>query len=90
LSQPRAFISTAETTNGCTKTPASRSRQSTFISEIDNLFGYGRFVKPGKLILLMHDEMFQDAFNGKANLTALIDGLRKRGYSFGSIARYDG
>jgi peptidoglycan/xylan/chitin deacetylase (PgdA/CDA1 family) len=60
------------------------------LSEIDHLFGYGRFVKPGKLILLMHDEMFQDAFNGKTNLTALIDGLRKRGYKFGAIAGYDG
>jgi peptidoglycan/xylan/chitin deacetylase (PgdA/CDA1 family) len=60
------------------------------ISEIDHLFAYGRFVKPGKLILLMHDEMFQDAFNGRANLTALIDGLRKRGYAFGNIAKYDG
>jgi peptidoglycan/xylan/chitin deacetylase (PgdA/CDA1 family) len=60
------------------------------LSEIDHLFGYGRFVEPGKLILLMHDEMFQDSFNGKANLQALIQGLKQRGYTFGHIADYDG
>jgi hypothetical protein len=41
------------------------------------------------LILLMHDEMFQDAFDGKATLTALIAALRLRHYAFGAIAGYD-
>lgn len=59
------------------------------VSEIDHLFCYGHFAKPGKLILLMHDEMFQDAFDGKANLTALIAALRLRHYSFGAIQTYD-
>lgn len=59
------------------------------VSEIDHLFGYGHFVKPGRLILLMHDEMFQDAFDGKAKLTALIAALRLRHYAFGAIATYD-
>ncbi len=45
---------------------------SLLLTEIDHLFGYGRFVEPGKLILLMHDEMFQDTFNGNANLQAPI------------------
>lgn len=60
------------------------------VSEIDHLFGYGRFVKPGKMILLMHDEMFQDGFDGKKKLTDLIDALRQRNYRFGAIADYDG
>ncbi|WP_292673756.1 polysaccharide deacetylase family protein [Mesorhizobium sp.] len=60
------------------------------VSEIDHLFGYGRFVKPGKLILLMHDEMFQNVFDGKANLTALIKALKLRRYTFGAISGYDG
>ncbi|RWP45615.1 MAG: polysaccharide deacetylase [Mesorhizobium sp.] len=60
------------------------------VSEIDHLFGYGRFVKPGKLILLMHDGMFQNVFDGKANLTALIKALKLRGYTFGAISDYDG
>lgn len=42
-----------------------------------------------KLILLMHDEMFQDVFQGKEKLTALVAGLRAKGYVFGHIADYD-
>ena len=59
------------------------------VSEIDHLFGYGHFAKPGKLILLMHDEMFQDAFDGKAKLSALITALKLRRYAFGAIPAYD-
>ncbi|WP_149791974.1 polysaccharide deacetylase family protein [Mesorhizobium sp. NFR06] len=59
------------------------------VSEIDHLFGYGHFAKPGKLILLMHDEMFQDVFDGKAKLTALIAALKLRRYAFGTIPDYD-
>lgn len=59
------------------------------VSEIDHLLGYGRFVKPGKLILLMHDEMFQDAFDGKSKLTQLITALKARRYAFGAIEGYD-
>ncbi|SUU88920.1 peptidoglycan/xylan/chitin deacetylase (PgdA/CDA1 family) [Aminobacter aminovorans] len=60
------------------------------ISEIDHMFsGKVRFVRPNKLILLMHDEMFRDTFDGTANLTVLIQGLRQRGYSFGHITDYD-
>jgi peptidoglycan/xylan/chitin deacetylase (PgdA/CDA1 family) len=59
------------------------------VSEIDHLFGYGRFVKRGKMILLMHDEMFQDSFDGKPKLTQLITALKQRGYAFGTIQSYD-
>ena len=37
----------------------------------------------------MHDEMFQDSFNGTANLTAFITALKQRGYVFGSLETYD-
>jgi hypothetical protein len=37
----------------------------------------------------MHDEMFQDVFDGKANLTALIKALKLRRYTFGAISGYD-
>jgi hypothetical protein len=37
----------------------------------------------------MHDEMFQDKFDGTQNLKALIDALRQRGYAFGDISTYD-
>lgn len=59
------------------------------VREIDHLFAYGRFVRPGKMILLMHDQMFQDKFDGTQNLKALIDALRQRGYAFGDISTYD-
>jgi peptidoglycan/xylan/chitin deacetylase (PgdA/CDA1 family) len=59
------------------------------VSEIDHLFVYSHFARPNKLILLMHDEMFQDAFDGKAKLTALITALKLRHYTFGAIADYD-
>lgn len=51
---------------------------SHLVSEIDHLFGYGHFARPGKLILLMHDEMFQDRFDGKTKLTELIAALKLR------------
>jgi len=57
-------------------------------SEIDHLFAYGHLVEKDKLILLMHDQMFQDRFDGFANLTVLIHELRKRGYAFGRIGDY--
>ncbi|WP_395450546.1 polysaccharide deacetylase family protein [Aminobacter sp. UC22_36] len=60
------------------------------VSEIDHMFsGKLRFVSPNKLILLMHDEMFQNTFDGTANLTALIQALKQRGYGFGQIPDYD-
>lgn len=62
---------------------------ASLLNEIDHLFSYGRFVRPNRMILLMHDQMFQDRFDGEKNLTALITGLRQRGYAFGSIASYE-
>lgn len=58
------------------------------VEEIARLFAYGRLVEKDKLILLMHDQMFQDRFDGVANLTALISGLRARGFAFGAIRDY--
>ncbi|MFD9896812.1 polysaccharide deacetylase family protein [Mesorhizobium sp. UC22_110] len=59
------------------------------IDEIGHLFAAGRTVGKNKLILLMHDEMFQDIFQGRDKLTALVAGLRAKGYVFGHIADYD-
>lgn len=41
---------------------------------------------PNKLI--MHDEMFQDQFNGKENLSQLVDLLHKKNYKFDFIKNY--
>lgn len=59
------------------------------VSEIDHLFAYGKLAKPNKLILLMHDEMFQDTYNGTTNLQALVATLKNRGYAFGKIDNFD-
>ncbi|WP_246272738.1 hypothetical protein [Phyllobacterium pellucidum] len=59
------------------------------VSEIEHLFAYGKLARPNKLILLMHDEMFQDSFNGTANLQSLIASLKKRSYKFGQISAFD-
>ncbi|SDP91098.1 Peptidoglycan/xylan/chitin deacetylase, PgdA/CDA1 family [Phyllobacterium sp. YR620] len=59
------------------------------VSEIEHLFAYGKLARPNKLILLMHDEMFQDSFNGTANLQSLIASLKKRSYKFGLISAFD-
>lgn len=59
------------------------------IDEIDHLFAAGRTVQKGKLVLLMHDEMFRDVFQGREKLTQLIQGLRAKGYAFGHIEDYD-
>lgn len=58
------------------------------VNEIDHLFQYGRFTQRGKMILLMHDQMFQDQFDGQENLQALIRRLKERGYAFGDIRSY--
>lgn len=58
------------------------------VDEIGRLFAYGHMLEKDKLILLMHDPMFQDKFDGVTNLTTLIRGLRARGYAFGHIADY--
>ncbi|WP_437353148.1 polysaccharide deacetylase family protein [Neorhizobium petrolearium] len=59
------------------------------VSEIDHLFRYNRFMRPDKMILLMHDQMFQDKFDGKQNLETFIRQLKARGYRFGDLARYE-
>ena len=61
----------------------------TLVSEIAHLFAFGGMAKPNKMILLMHDEMFQDGFDGTANLQSLVAALKKRGYAFGQISRFD-
>jgi peptidoglycan/xylan/chitin deacetylase (PgdA/CDA1 family) len=59
------------------------------IREIDSLFAYNHFIKPGKMILLMHDEMFQDKFDGKQNLQTFIRNLKQRGYVLAPLSSYD-
>ncbi|WP_425360220.1 MULTISPECIES: polysaccharide deacetylase family protein [unclassified Candidatus Tisiphia] len=59
------------------------------VEEIDAKFAKKDTALPNKLILLMHDEMFQDCFNGKENLRNLINALRKKNYKFDFIRNYN-
>lgn len=43
---------------------------------------------PNKVVLLMHDRMFNNSFNGKENLQTLIKLLKNNGWKFENIERY--
>lgn len=43
---------------------------------------------PDKVVLLMHDRMFNNRFNGKENLQTLIQLLKNNGWKFANIERY--
>lgn len=61
---------------------------SRLLEEIDEAFTKNELKKPGKLVLLMHDQMFPDAYDGKVNLVALIQGLKQRGYVMDHLRNY--
>lgn len=58
------------------------------VGEIDHMFARNELVVAGKMLLLMHDEMFSDHFNGEANLRSLIAALKAKGYQFGHLETY--
>ncbi|WP_041804613.1 polysaccharide deacetylase family protein [Rickettsia bellii] len=58
------------------------------VQEIEDKFNAGNTILPNKLILLMHDEMFQEQFNGPEQLQQLITKLHKKGYKFDLIKNY--
>ena len=59
------------------------------VEQIEHKFHIQDTVLPNKLILLMHDEMFQDQFDGKTNLALLIETLKKKNYKFDFIRNYN-
>jgi peptidoglycan/xylan/chitin deacetylase (PgdA/CDA1 family) len=58
------------------------------VQQIDESFIKGKTACPNKLILLAHDEMFQDRFNGSEKLKQLIVSLRQKNYKFDVIKNY--
>lgn len=54
--------------------------------ELINSKSYSRL--PNKVVLLMHDRMFNNSFNGKENLQTLIKLLKNNGWKFENIERY--
>ncbi|WP_310625264.1 polysaccharide deacetylase family protein [Limnohabitans sp.] len=58
------------------------------LNEIDDAFETGSTTRGGKLILLMHDQMFPNHFDGQLQLTMLIKGLQQRGYVLDDLRNY--
>ncbi len=58
------------------------------IEQIKLAFENGRTVKKDKLILLMHDEMFRNVFDGRENFNNLIVALKNAGFVIGKLEDY--
>lgn len=68
------------------KRPARTVNQ--LVSIIERLYRKNKIAKNGKFVLLMHDQMFKNRYNGKQNLRQLIQKLRNNGWEFDSLANY--
>lgn len=58
------------------------------VSEIGTKFARRELVTTDKMLLLMHDEMFSDRYDGYAKFRALIAALKAKGYAFGHLKDY--
>ncbi len=58
------------------------------VQKINTCYRCSRSAKEGKVILLAHDFMFQDKFNGKRKLRMLIRLLRDSGWQFDTLENY--
>jgi peptidoglycan/xylan/chitin deacetylase (PgdA/CDA1 family) len=58
------------------------------IQNIEKRYRANYVKREGHLILLLHDYMFRNRFNGYANLRALIRGLKQKGWKFGLLHNY--
>lgn len=57
--------------------------------EIKECFANKKTLVPGELILLAHDQMFRNEYNGQNNLQHLIRMLRKEGYTIANLREYN-
>lgn len=69
---------------------AGRPTQSPYevVKEMEYSVKHGRSKKKGKVILLSHDIMFGDNYDGVNNLTTFIKLLKKNGWAFDSLDNY--
>ncbi len=56
--------------------------------EIEKKLTTNQTLTKNHLILLMHDQMFQDKYNGQEKLTKLIQLLKQNGYKISSLQNY--
>ena len=58
------------------------------VNKVEALHKAKQCMRNDKVILLMHDFMFRDCFNGEKNLVALIQLLKQKGWEFAGIETY--
>ena len=58
------------------------------LNSMEKIYSKNSSSKNNKVILLMHDFMFSNNFNGKENLKTLIQLLKENGWSFENIENY--
>lgn len=58
------------------------------VKKIEAMYHAKRARQNDKIILLMHDFMFRDCFNGQKNLATLIRLLKEKGWKFAGIEEY--
>ena len=58
------------------------------VRKIERLYKKDKIAKKDKFVLLLHDPMFKNRYNGKKNLQQLIKKLKQNGWEFDTIANY--
>ncbi|MEA1915519.1 MAG: hypothetical protein U9N30_09400, partial [Campylobacterota bacterium] len=58
------------------------------VKRIERLYKKNKIAKQDKFILLLHDPMFKNKYNGRKILQQLIQKLKSNGWEFDSIANY--
>lgn len=58
------------------------------VNTMENVCAKNRSRLPNKVVVLMHDRMFYNRFNGKENLQTFIRLLKDNGWKFENIERY--
>ncbi len=70
------------------KTKTYRETPHRLAQKIERLYKEDKLVTKGKVIVLMHDKIFQDKYNGKKNLTRLIQILKANNWKFETLEDY--
>jgi len=60
----------------------------TMANKINNFYKYRKPTKKNKIVLLAHDFMFKDKYNGKLKLKNLIKELKNTGWKFETVDMY--
>ncbi len=70
------------------KTKRYRETPHRLVQKIERLYKEDKLATKGKVIVLMHDRIFQDKYNGKKNLSKLIQILKAKNWRFETLDSY--